>query len=183
MKKKALVILHPGFEEIEAVTPIDLLARAEVHVVKAAIGDHLQVEGRSGITLQATHRLSEVIEEHFDAVILPGGPGIMQIRNHPEFCALLVRQKAAGNLIGCICAAPLLLRDAGLIDGLSYTAHPSTAAELPNASLEAVVQDGNIVTSRGAGTATEFALALVRSLTDGATTQTIADSICWPHRL
>ncbi len=181
--KKALIILHPGFEEVEAVTPIDLLARADIEVVQAALGDDLLVAGRNGMTLRATHRLGDVIDDRFDAVILPGGPGILKIRNHSELCSLLQRQQAAGKLIGCICAAPLLLQDAGLISGLRYTAHPSTSGELPAASSVAVVQDGAVITSRGAGTATEFALALVRNLTNDATARSIADSICWPHGL
>ena len=77
MSKRALILLHPGFEEIEAVTPIDLLSRAGVEVVQASLDDTLLVAGRSGITLQATHRLIDVADERFDAIILPGGPGIM----------------------------------------------------------------------------------------------------------
>lgn len=183
MTQRALIILHPGFEEIEAVTPIDLLARAGVEVVQAAINGELGVPGRSGMTLQATHLLRDMTEQNFDAIILPGGPGIMQIRRHPLICSLLRKQHAAGKLIGCICAAPLLLLDAELTQDLKYTAHPSTKQELPDARQAAVVKHGTILTSRGAGTATEFALSLVQHLTDKHSTQKIAESICWPHRL
>ena len=183
MTRRALIILHPGFEEIEAVTPIDLLARANVAVVQAAVGEELLVPGRNGISLQATHLLSEVLEEDFEAVILPGGPGISQIRNDPQICQLLQKQHAAGKLIACICAAPLLLLDAALTPGLQYTAHPATKDELPHTKKDAVVKDGTILTSRGAGTATEFALSIVSHLTDKQTTQMIAESICWPHGL
>jgi 4-methyl-5(b-hydroxyethyl)-thiazole monophosphate biosynthesis len=180
MSKRALILLHPGFEEIEAVTPIDLLSRAEIEVVQAALDDLLLVRGRSGITLQATHRLADVAGESFDAVILPGGPGIMQIRKHPLICKLLQQQQTANRLIGCICAAPLLLLDAGLHADLRYTCHPAAEDELTDALEASVVQDGNIITSRGAGTATEFALQLVSQLTDQATADSIAESICLP---
>lgn len=180
MSTRALIILHPSFEEIEAATPIDLLSRADVEVVQAALDDNLLVTGRSGITLQATHRLADVFEETFDAIILPGGPGVMQIRKHPLICRLLQQQQATHQLIGCICAAPLLLLDAGLTDNLRYTCHPAAESELTEAIEATVVQDGNIITSRGAGTATEFALQLVSQLTDQTTADTIAESICLP---
>jgi 4-methyl-5(b-hydroxyethyl)-thiazole monophosphate biosynthesis len=179
MSKRALILLHPGFEEIEAITPIDLLSRAGVEVVQAALDDTLLVAGRSGITLQATHRLADMADEPFDAIILPGGPGIMQIRKHPRICKLLQQQLAAERLIGCICAAPLLLLDAKLHTDLRYTCHPAAEDELTESLAATVVQDGAIITSRGAGTATEFALQLVSQLTDQSTADTIADSICW----
>jgi 4-methyl-5(b-hydroxyethyl)-thiazole monophosphate biosynthesis len=183
MTARALIILHPGFEEIEAVTPIDLLARAGVDVVQAALGEQMLVPGRNGMTLQATHCLSDLGEQAFDALILPGGPGILQIRQHPLICQLLQKQQAAGKLIGCICAAPLLLLDAGLHNNLRYTCHPTAETELTAALSAPVVQDGTIITSRGAGTATEFALQLVRHLVDHATAADIAASISWPHLL
>ncbi len=179
MHKKALIIIHPGFEEIEAVTPIDLLTRAGVTVVQAALDETLQVTGKNGITLQTSHHLNDVVSEPFDAVILPGGPGIQEIRNHPIICKLFEKQQAANRIIGCICAAPLLLLDAGLIENLRYTCYPSVRDELPNALIEPVVQDGTIITSRGAGTATEFGLQLIRALIDEDAATEIAESICW----
>ena len=179
--KKALLILHPGFEEVEALTPVDLLARADIEVVQAAIGGDRLVTGRNGITVQATHGLKSVAQDAFDLVILPGGPGIFKLRRDPTICGLLQRQHAAGKLIGCICAAPLLLLDAGLTDPLNYTCHPSAENELSRALPQPVVEDGNIITSRGAGTATEFALALVARLEGKATATAVAKSICWAH--
>ena len=179
MSKRALILLHPSFEEIEAVTPIDLLSRAGVEIVQAALDDTPLVTGRSGITLQATHRLADITDETFDAIIVPGGPGIMQVRKHPLICQLLQQQHAAGRLIGCICAAPLLLLDAGLHTGLRYTCHPAAEDELTEALAAPVVQDGALITARGAGTATKFALQLIRELTDPSTADSIAASICW----
>jgi 4-methyl-5(b-hydroxyethyl)-thiazole monophosphate biosynthesis len=183
MSTRALIILHPGFEEIEAVTPIDLLSRAGVEVVQAALGNDRLVPGRNGMTLQATHRLADVAEQTFDAVILPGGPGIMQIRKHPLICNVLCNQYATNKPIACICAAPLLLLDAELTDQLRYTCHPAAEGELTAAICAPVVQDGSIITARGAGSATEFALQLVRHLVGQDTAAAIAESICWPHEL
>ncbi len=177
--KRALIILHPGFEEIEAVTPIDLLSRAEVEVMQAYVGDNPQVTGRSGICVHAQQALDEVSNQTFDLVILPGGPGVGAIRQHPEICALLQKQYAAGRLIGAICAAPLLLLDSGLADGLRYACHPAANQELPDGSQEDCVVDEQIITSRGAGTATQFALSLVSELCGDAVAESIAESICW----
>lgn len=183
MTLRALIILHPGFEEMEAVAPIDLLARAGVEVVQASTTESRLVKGRNGITMEATHRLADVAADDFDAVILPGGPGIMKLRGDARIVECLQRQYQAGKLIGCICAAPLLLLDAGLSQGIAYTAHPSTLGELSAARSDAVVIDGRSITSRGAGTATEFGLALVRTLYGEAAAKEIADSICWSHTL
>lgn len=181
MSIRALIILHPGFEEIEAVVAIDLLSRANIDVVQAALNDTLLVPGRSDITLQATHHLSDITNEVFDVVILPGGPGITHIRKHPLICKQFEQQRHSNRLIGCICAAPLLLLDAQLHADLRYTCHPTAANELPDALDAAVVQDGLIITSRGAGTATEFALHIISQLTDQATADAIAESICLPE--
>ena len=129
--KRALIILHPGFEEIEAITPIDLLSRAEVEVVQSYVGSNQQVTGRSGICIQAQQPLSKVLDQEFDLVILPGGPGITGIRKHPEICARLIQQHRAKGLIACICAAPLLLLDSGLADELNYACHPAAAKSSP----------------------------------------------------
>ena len=80
---RALVILHPGFEEIEAITPMDLLSRAGIEVVSASINSKRSVTGRSSITLEADTVLNDVIEDLFDMVVLPGGPGIQAIRTTP----------------------------------------------------------------------------------------------------
>lgn len=182
MKRTALIILHPGFEEMEAVGPIDLLARADVEVTQASLSEDTLVEGRNGMTLKADISLAKLSREAlFDAIILPGGPGINEIRNNTTICGLLEQHHAAGKLVACICAAPLLLLDAGLAPGSRYTAHPAAMSELPDAADEAIVLDGNILTSRGAGTATEFGLALVEALAGKATRDEVAESICWRH--
>ncbi|MGC6424917.1 MAG: DJ-1 family glyoxalase III [Lentimonas sp.] len=183
MSLRALILLHPGFEEIEAITPIDLLSRADIEVTQATVSEELEVMGRSGITLKATGTLQAVMGDTFDLLIVPGGPGIQKLRGNTAIYELLRRHAEKSKLIGCICAAPLLLKDAGLLGGKNFTAHPSTEVELPEVTEQAVVFDGNLTTSRGAGAATEFALALVQKLCGYRHARQIADSICWPHPL
>lgn len=178
-KLRAIILLHEGFEELEAVAPIDLLSRAEVDVCLASMTSERLVRGRSGITIQADQLFEELDStEDYDAVILPGGPGIKELRNQDQLCAFLQKHHSAGKIIACICAAPMLLLDAGLLPE-HYTAHPSTLPELPEPKDEKCVWANNILTSGGAGTAIPFGLDLVEALRDQETRTRIADSICW----
>jgi 4-methyl-5(b-hydroxyethyl)-thiazole monophosphate biosynthesis len=183
MQKNALILLHPGFEEMEAAAPIDILVRAGLQVVQASTSESLRVEGRNGMTWEATHRFTDVADEPFDVILIPGGPGVKKLRGRSDIVDCLRSQHAAKKLLACICAAPLLLLDAGLISGLDYTAHPSTAAELGQARQVPVVVDGSIITSQGAGTATEFALAVAEALLGRETATQVAQAICWSHAL
>lgn len=179
---QALIILHPGFEEMEAAAPIDLLARAGVDVSVASMTEDRLVCGRNKLVFQARHGFDEdCARKLYDAVILPGGPAIKVLRRHPELCEFLRKHHAAGKILACICAAPLILHDAGLLPE-HYTAHPSTAAELERPEEAACVWEGKILTSQGAGTATEFGLDLVEALTDNATRAEIAQAICWSSK-
>lgn len=175
-----LTILPEGFEEIEAVTPIDLWRRAGLTVKVAALGSRLKVTGRNGITLIADQTLAAVPPDAtFDLLFLPGGPGVSRLRASPEVRDILGRQFSAGRRIAAICAAPLVLHDAGLLSGRRYTAHPSTETELSSLiAAEAVITDGLLTTSRGAGTALPFALEALRLLTDAETVEKIKVSIC-----
>ncbi len=174
-----LTLLAEGFEEIEAVTPIDLLRRAGADVTLAALSDNLAVTGRSGLTLQAQTTLAAVEKRSFDAVFLPGGPGVKHLRADPRVRALVLRQAEAGRWLAAICAAPTVLHDAGLLHGRRFTAHFSVAAELPELlAAERVVIDGHLLTSRGAGTALDFGLALIEQLFSAAKSDEIARSIC-----
>lgn len=162
-----LAILPEGFEELEAVAPIDVLRRAGCTVTLAALEPGIHVTGRNGITLHADAPLAALPADAapFDCLFLPGGPGVQHLRASPVVRELVARHHAAGKLIAAICAAPAVLHDAGLLAGRRYTAHPSVAAELTAIlSDERVVRDGNLITSRGAGTALDFGLALVSAL-------------------
>jgi len=167
MAKTVLTLLADGFEEIEATAPIDLLRRAEAEVTVASCSDSLDVTGRSTITLRADTLLSHAPDPlAFDLLVLPGGPAVFELRKRPEIIDLIRDFADTGKPIGAICAAPLLLLDAGVITSDSTcTAHGSTEEEIPQlAKNKAVVQDGKIITSRGAGTAVEFGLSLIQEL-------------------
>lgn len=174
-----LAILPEGFEELEAIAPIDLLRRAGVSVTVAALGDHLAVRGRNEITLQADTTLAAVGERLFDLLLLPGGPGVKLLRADPRVRKAVLAHADAGRWLAAICAAPTVLNDAGLLSGRRYTAHFSVAGELPDISADQrTVADGRILTSRGAGTAVDFGLLLVEKLTSPEKSGEVAHSIC-----
>lgn len=175
-----LAILPEGFEELEAVAPIDLLRRAGCVVTVAALGPELRVTGRNALVLEADVILSELPAGGpvCDCLLLPGGPGVRHLRASAAVRDLVGRHHAAGAWLAAICAAPVVLHDAGLLARRRYTAHPSVAGEL-DAILaeERVVRDGRILTSRGAGTAIDFGLALVSALISPEKSAEIAASI------
>ncbi len=176
---KVLAILAEGFEEIEAITPIDLLRRAGVEVTLAALEDGKHVTGKVGITLHADANLCDLNSEEYDCVFLPGGPGVKHLRASERVIEIVRRQHANKKLLAAICAAPTVLHDAGVLNEKRYTAHFSVANELPTIlSDEKVVLDGNVLTSRGAGTALEFGLAMIDQLVGDSESNEISDSIC-----
>jgi protein deglycase len=174
-----LAILAEGFEEVEAVTPVDLLRRAGAEVTLAALAEGIHVTGRCGLTLHADTPLGTVLNQPFDCSFLPGGPGVKHLRADPRVRSLVLRQHEAGRWLAAICAAPTVLHDAGLLAGRRYTAHFSVANEL-HAILadERVVVDGRIITSRGAGTALDFGLQLVETLFSADVAREIGRSVC-----
>lgn len=176
MKKRVLCLLADGFEEIEFVTPVDLLRRAGVEVVTAAIHGE-SATGRSGIRVIADISLTDVGDSDFDLLLIPGGPGVGDLRRDGRAATLARGFAGAGKWLAAICAAPLVLHDAGLLDGRRFTAHHSTRETLASATGERVVVDGTLITSRGAGTAVDFGLAIVACLTDAVTAEKIAADI------
>lgn len=174
-----LVILAEGCEEIEVITPVDVLRRAGANVTLAALAEGIHVTGRNGITLHADTPLAAVEARDFDCVFLPGGPGVKHLRADPRVKAIVLRQHAAGRWLAAICAAPTVLHDAGLLAGRRFTAHPSVAAELPGlVAGERTVVDGHLLTSRGAGTALDFGLLLVEKLVSPESARETGRSIC-----
>ncbi|MGQ9590530.1 MAG: DJ-1 family glyoxalase III [Planctomycetota bacterium] len=168
---KACVLLAEGFEEIEAVTIVDVLRRAGAEVVALAVEgrspDSLAVTGSHGIRVVADAALAERSEEAWDAVILPGGmPGSTNLRDSPAVQALVKKQHARGGKLAAICAAPIALAAAGVLDGKKATSYPGLETQLRGATYltNPIVRDGQIVTSRGPGTALAFALELASEL-------------------
>ncbi len=178
MTKRVLCLLMPGFEEIETVTPVDLLRRAGAEVVVASITQDRLVTGRSRVTLRADALLNEVADQAFDLLLLPGGPGTKALRADGRPARLAQAFAKAGKPVAAICAAPTVLADAGLLTGRRYTAHFSVHAELTAAQGgERVVEDGDLITSRGAGTALDFGLVLVRRLFGEAKAEEVSRAI------
>ncbi len=175
-----LTLLPEGFEEVEAVTPIDVWRRAGLTVTTAALGETMHVTGRNGITLHADTTLAQVpTEAEFDAVFLPGGPGVKHLRADSRVRQRVENQAKDGGWLFAICAAPTVLHDAGLLNNRRYTAHFSVASELPHILAESrVVVDGRIITSRGAGTALDFGLECIRQLLTPAEADKVAVGIC-----
>ena len=178
--KRAVVVLAPGFEEIEAITPIDMLRRAGVEVTVAGLGA-TAIEGSHGVRFQCDTTLDAVTATP-DLIVLPGGlPGAENLGNSHEVRALSEKVHANGGVCAAICAAPALtLAKFGLLNGRSATCYPSFETHFDPStshSEDRVVVDGPIVTSRGAGTAMEFALCLVAQLAGEARAQELRASV------
>lgn len=163
---KVLVPLADGCEEIEAVTIIDLLRRADIEVVTAGLNTGT-VKASRGVQLVPDVTLDEALQSDYDMVVLPGGmPGAAKLKADARIIELLQKTAAAGHYTAAICAAPMVLAEAGVLKGKQATSYPGFLNASPGVSLStaAVVQDGKVLTSRGPGTAMEFALALVEVL-------------------
>lgn len=170
---RVLVPLAEGCEELEAVTIIDLLRRAQIEVVAAGLAPG-PVRGSRGTVLVPDATLDAVLHQAFDMIVLPGGqPGATNLERDTRVLTLLKTMAAHGRYTAAICAAPKVLAVAGLLDGKRATGYPGAldAAQFPQVRLEsaAVVRDDRVLTSRGPGTAMDFALALIETLTDRAT--------------
>ena len=178
MSRTALVPIADGTEEIEAVCIIDVLRRAGVSVTVASV-DQLQVTASRGTKLVADRPIGECVDETYDLVALPGGmPAVEHLRDSKDLETILKRQRREGRLYAAICAAPVVvLQHHGLLEGRRATCHPDFAGQLRDAAevKNRVVVDGPCVTSRGAGTALEFALKLVERLYDEQEAQKIAE--------
>jgi 4-methyl-5(b-hydroxyethyl)-thiazole monophosphate biosynthesis len=178
---KILFLLHPGLEELEAVGPIDILRRCGLEVVLASTSNQMSLEGRNGIVITADTKLSDLDDVlSFDAIVVPGGPGVMQLRKTSQIPEILQQYANAGKPTAAICAAPLLLKDAGLLtDATQVAAHFTCKEEIPNLEPNSpFVEDGKIYTSRGAGDAIAFGLALAARFAGRDKAIEVAESIC-----
>ncbi len=165
---RVLVPLAAGCEELEAVTVIDLLRRADIEVVTAGL-DEGPVRASRGTVLVPDARLDEVLGDGFDMVVLPGGlPGADHLAADTRVIDLVRKMASGGRQVAAICAAPKVLARAGVLDGKRATGFPGVLAQedRPEVTVvdEPVVVDGNVTTSRGPGTAMDFALRLIETL-------------------
>ncbi|MBR4354477.1 MAG: DJ-1/PfpI family protein [Kiritimatiellae bacterium] len=174
---KVLVPLATGFEEIEAVTVIDILRRGGVEVVSASIGDSLAVTGAHGMELKADRLFAEAAKDEYDAIVLPGGgDGTENLRRSDAVLERIRAQKEAGRLNCAICAAPLVLAEAEVIDpGIHVTCYPSVSLDMdrPVAAVP-VIADRDIVTGQAPGAAMLFALVVLQTLVGERTARKVA---------
>jgi 4-methyl-5(b-hydroxyethyl)-thiazole monophosphate biosynthesis len=175
--RSACVLLAPGFEEIEAITVIDVLRRADVETAIVAV-DGREVTGSHGITVVSDIGVDVAFDRRWDLVVLPGGmPGATNLRDHPRVQALVRAQRERGGLLAAICAGPIALAKAGALEGRRATSYPGFGPMLGAIDYreEAVVDDGEVITSRGPGTALAFALHLVERLVGAPARAALAD--------
>ncbi len=163
---KAIVLLAPGFEEIEAVTPLDVLRRASIDVKSVSLSEE-PVPSARGVKIIADTTIDKVMEEDLDLIYLPGGlDGTENLFKDERVRKLLTRQINSKKLIAAICAAPTILERYGLSDGKRLTCYPTCSSNIKNALFidSNIVEDDNILTSKGPGTALEFSLFLIEKL-------------------
>lgn len=175
---KVLVPLAEGFEELEAITIIDLLRRAGFEVISAGLDAQPVRASRDNVIIPDTS-IDQVMEQQFDLIVLPGGlPGADNLRNNENVQTLIKRQHKHNKLIGAICAAPKALAAADILKGKTITCYPGALDQLDTSDItissKNIEIDGNIVTSRGPGTAMDFALQLIEQLGGQELRQTIA---------
>ena len=181
---KVLMPLAEGFEEIEAVTVVDLLRRAGIEVQTASLGAR-EVTGSHGITVLADLGLDAAAADDYDMIVLPGGmPGADHLKKDARVVALLRQFAAAGRYTAAICAAPGVLAHAGLLEGRAATSYPGFLTRESAAGLrlseDPVVVDGRVVTSRGPGTAVHFALALIELLAGAEARRAVQERLQLP---
>jgi protein deglycase len=179
MRKKAIVILADGFEDIEAITVIDILRRAGIEVTACGL-DSKKVKGSKGIVIDSDEMLEDNDIE-YDACILPGGmPGSENLAKSENVKKILLEMDNQGKIIGAICAAPaIVLAPLGVLNDKSATCYPGMEEAFSDSTdfkVDDIVIDGNIITSRGPATALKFAIALVDALCGSTVAQKIANA-------
>jgi 4-methyl-5(b-hydroxyethyl)-thiazole monophosphate biosynthesis len=175
------VFLANGFEEMEAITPIDILRRADIKVNTISISDNYEVCGAHGIKIIADYLFDDVDFSKSDLLFLPGGmPGTKNLDGHEGLKNLIINHFNLGKNIAAICAAPSILGKLGILEGKEAICYPGFENQLLGATLSEnkVVKSGTIITAQGAGVAVDFALKLVEELKGKLVADKIASSIC-----
>ena len=181
--KKAVMLFANGYEEVEALMTVDLLKRAGVDIRLVSINDDMTVTGSHGISVTMDTKLSRIQLKEEDAIIIPGGmPGTNYLRDHEGLAELLKKQYEAGKWVAAICAAPSVFGGLGFLKDRKATSYPGCLDGIPVGEYteEPVAVDGNVVTSRGVGTAIAFALKLIEVLISKEKADEIAASIVYP---
>ena len=179
--KKVILYLAKGFEEIEALTTVDILRRAEIEVNLVAVGGKIEVTGAHNITVVADTRIEDLDHEVYDMMVLPGGmPGTLNLDSSEILKKQIIDFDLENKYIGAICAAPLVIGKMGFLENRIATCYPGVESHLFGAIYRAnldVALDGNFITSRGVGTAISFALKLVEILMGKKVSKDLAASI------
>ncbi len=177
------VFLADGFEEVEAIAPIDLLRRGGMNVTTVSIMGRTTVHGAHNIDVEADTVFEKFDFTGVDMLVLPGGgPGTKNLKAYTPLLEKVKEFDAAGKYIAAICAAPTIFGMLGLLQGKKATCYGGMEGELTGAQAvkDAVVVDGHIITSRGMGTATQFGLKLLEIFTDKATADQMAATVMVP---
>ena len=180
--KKAAIFFAEGFEEVEGLTQVDLLRRAGIDAQMISITDEKEVAGSHGIKIICDKTINEFNEEEFDAIILPGGmPGTLNLGNCQKLCDSILKFNEEGKILGAICAAPSVFGTLGILKGKKACCYPGFEEKLLGAdvSFENVETSGSIITSRGVGTAIDFALALITALVSDKKANEVKESIIY----
>jgi len=178
---KVLVLLSPGFEEIEAVTIIDILRRAEIETTVAGL-EKKMIKGSHNISIKCDIYYRDVKIDEFEFLVLPGGqPGTNNLKSNQKVIEWLQKFSNDNKIIAAICAAPTVLAKANILENIKVTSYPSEKSIFDSDfySEEKVVQDKNVITSRGVGTAIDFSLKLVEIIKGKNIRDELASKILW----
>ena len=185
MNKKVYIFLADGFEDIEGLTVVDLMRRADIDIKTVSIKDSNEITTSHGISMQTDLVFTETDFADADMLVLPGGmPGTKYLGEYQPLRVLLTDFYNKGGKVAAICAAPTVLASLGFLEGRKATAYPSCMDGLEGAehSFEKVVTDGNVTTSRGLGTAVDFALSLIGQLLGEKKADEIAESVVYTRK-
>lgn len=178
--KTAYIFLANGFEEVEAITPIDLLRRAEIQVTTVSVSNKKEVVGAHNIPIVADTIFSETDFDNADLLLLPGGmPGTNNLNAHEGLKKLIQKHYSKNKLLAAICAAPIVLGQMSILKGKTAVCYPSFENQLKGADIQfnKVEKSENIITARGAGCVIEFALTIIETLCGKSKSEEIARSI------
>ena len=171
------IFMADGCEEIEGLTVVDIVRRAKMDITMISVNGKREVTSSHGVTFLADAVAEEVDYGALDGIVLPGGmPGTLHLLDHATVNEVIKKFAGEGKLVAAICAAPSVLGAAGILEGRRATCHPGFEEKLTE---DAVVVDGNIITSRGMGTAIPFALEIVRYFADDAAVEHIKDGLVY----
>lgn len=183
MYKKVLVPLAEGFEEIEFINIVDLLRRAGIEVCVASLNTELLVKGAHNIYIKAECFIEELESAEFSAIALAGGyEGMMNLKSNAKILELLRQMNAQNKLICAICASPMVLNEAGILNG-DFTCYPGCEVGLDGHFIQqGVVKNANIITAAGVAVASDFALKIVECLCNDEARERLANEILMPLR-